>query len=277
MKTIVTPGLVIGLLCAVAHAQSGAPPSDTPTVEKSKPDTARRVSAVAVLGACVPSAEYDDQALKDVLREMADAARVNIVVRWNKLAVVGVEPSTPITLSVRNVRFGQLLQRVLQEAAGPEGDLAYQATEEMIVISSAQDINSKMIVRVYDVRDLYALEEVSPSLETGQQVSYVASQQPSVGAGAAAQAPVIETINTGAELRFGPGGDDDEDRGEPRQLPYKSIEQLIEVITTTIEPQSWAVNGGKGTIREFNGLLVIRNSAFVHQQLAGSVSDERRR
>jgi hypothetical protein len=284
MKTIMTPVLMIGLASAAAMAQSDRPPapkqreSSPPAArEATRPAQTKRISPVAVLGACVPGAEYDDVALRDVLKEMSDAAGVNIVVRWNKLAIVGVEPTTPITLSLKNVRFAQLLKRVLEEAAGAEGDLAYQAADDMILISSAQDINSKMIVRVYDVRDLYALDDVNPSIETGEDHAYVESQQPSVAPGAAAQAPVTNRIRVGASLRFGPGGNDDEDRGQPQPLPYKSIEQLIEVITTSIEPQTWAVNGGKGTIRAYNGMLVIRNSAYVHQQLAGAVSDKHKR
>ena len=45
--------------------------------------------------------------------------------------------------------------------------------------------------------------------------------------------------------------------------------ELIEAITGTIEPESWDVNGGPGTIRAFEGRLIVKNSPLVHQKLAG--------
>lgn len=47
--------------------------------------------------------------------------------------------------------------------------------------------------------------------------------------------------------------------------------QLIQLIQTTIEPDSWAVNGGPGTINYFSPLqvLVIRQTGEVHHQIGG--------
>ena len=47
-------------------------------------------------------------------------------------------------------------------------------------------------------------------------------------------------------------------------------QQLISLITTTIEPDSWAVNGGKGTIGYYavpQPVLVIRQTGEVHHQV----------
>lgn len=43
--------------------------------------------------------------------------------------------------------------------------------------------------------------------------------------------------------------------------------ELIDVITETVCPDEWRVNGGKATIKYFNGCLVVRAPAKVHQQL----------
>ena len=47
--------------------------------------------------------------------------------------------------------------------------------------------------------------------------------------------------------------------------------QLIDLIQNTIEPDSWQVNGGKGSIYYFDQLkvLVIRQTGEVHHQLGG--------
>lgn len=49
--------------------------------------------------------------------------------------------------------------------------------------------------------------------------------------------------------------------------------ELIELIQTTIEPDHWDVNGGKGSMRYFPNLkvLVVRASGEVHQQLGAAL------
>jgi hypothetical protein len=51
----------------------------------------------------------------------------------------------------------------------------------------------------------------------------------------------------------------------------RNVQQLIDLIESTIEPESWDVNGGPGTIRYYSPLhvLVIRNSQRVHEQIGG--------
>ena len=53
----------------------------------------------------------------------------------------------------------------------------------------------------------------------------------------------------------------------------QNAQELIELIQRTIEPQSWDVNGGEGSARYFQPLmvLVIRQTGEVHHQLGGSL------
>ncbi len=55
------------------------------------------------------------------------------------------------------------------------------------------------------------------------------------------------------------------------------VQELIDVIVTAVEPETWAVNGGAGAIREFNGFLIVRNTPYVHQQLAGPLRENEMR
>ena len=57
---------------------------------------------------------------------------------------------------------------------------------------------------------------------------------------------------------------------EPNEQERK-LRELMNLITTTLEPESWAVNGGSGTIIPFRDRLVVRNSPLVHQQLGGPI------
>jgi hypothetical protein len=57
-----------------------------------------------------------------------------------------------------------------------------------------------------------------------------------------------------------------------------SAQQLIDVITATIAPESWEATGGNGRIMFFRPLnvLVIRNSAEVHEQIGGTLQQLRK-
>jgi hypothetical protein len=49
-----------------------------------------------------------------------------------------------------------------------------------------------------------------------------------------------------------------------------AAQELIDLITSVIEPQVWDVNGGTGgTIAYSHGMLVVKAPEFVHRQLGG--------
>ena len=55
-------------------------------------------------------------------------------------------------------------------------------------------------------------------------------------------------------------------------------QQLIDLIQTTIAPDTWAINGGNGTLYFYAPLnvLVVRQTAEVHEQLDGTLGQMRR-
>lgn len=56
-------------------------------------------------------------------------------------------------------------------------------------------------------------------------------------------------------------------------IDIAAANELIDLIQSTISPESWDVNGGKGTIRYYSNLkvLVVRNTAEVHSQIGGTL------
>ncbi|RMF77886.1 MAG: hypothetical protein D6744_10790, partial [Planctomycetota bacterium] len=48
---------------------------------------------------------------------------------------------------------------------------------------------------------------------------------------------------------------------------HAASEKLLDLVTMVVEPDSWAVNGGWGSIELFSGSLVVRNTADVHAQV----------
>lgn len=42
---------------------------------------------------------------------------------------------------------------------------------------------------------------------------------------------------------------------------------LLQVIDSTVLPDTWSVVGGSGTAAEFNGLLIVKQSQTVHREI----------
>ena len=70
------------------------------------------------------------------------------------------------------------------------------------------------------------------------------------------------------------------DRGSRMAGPADTAQarRLIDLIQTTIAPETWDVNGGKGSIRYHSPLqvLVVRQTGEVHHQLGGVLGQLRR-
>jgi hypothetical protein len=47
----------------------------------------------------------------------------------------------------------------------------------------------------------------------------------------------------------------------------QKAEQLMEILTTAVDPQSWTEQGGPGTIGQYNGLIVVSQSARTHTKV----------
>ena len=282
--------LIVVLLALPAFAQ-------TPTTRHDRAGEAsglqihptEPVNAVRALRRVIRKVDYDEVGLGDVLDELASAMNINLVVRWRQLEAVGIDADEPVSLSVAHMRFGDVLLLVLEAAGVGPDELAYSATPDMIVISTLADITSKMVIRIYDVHDL-TIETVEPSIEVLTEFTYIATLLPVVDQNAVAVQPIIGRIPIGVSLgsdrdfSLDPnsplfqGNNNRDDDDEPRQPGEPgSIEELVAVIVATVEPQTWQVNGGRGTIIPFNGQLVVRNSIYVHQLIGGPIRLRSRR
>ena len=68
--------------------------------------------------------------------------------------------------------------------------------------------------------------------------------------------------------QFGGGGGGGGMGGmSPGQATCTREDQLMDILTTVVMPDSWDVVGGPGTIAEFDGLIVIRQNAHIHRQI----------
>lgn len=200
----------------------------------------------------IPEMNLADVPLEAVVDYLGEYLKLNIVVRWEALTPMGIRRDKPISLRLRNLRISQALWLLLNEAGGPDVRLAYRATSNLLLVSTAEDLGREQIVKVYDVADL-----ISPAPNFAGPTIDVTSAGGSAGNGV-----------------FSTGHGQAEAEAEGGQKLRPELERMIEVILNTVEPDSWHEGGGKGSIAGFQHYLVVRNTIAVHQLLGGWLTEE---
>jgi len=218
--------------------------------ESSAATTRPGASVAALLDTRLPEASFRDAPLEQVLEWFGAEGGLNVWVRWQMLEADGVQRDQPVTLQARNLRRSQVLWMILGEAGGPGTRLGYAATDDVLLISTREDLSAELVVRVYDVSDQAA--DV-PHFRNAPRVD---------------PARALENIG---QTTGGRGGVIEDRQAEPQAEGEDTLERLVDVITSTIEPDSWAVNGGAGTIATWRGKLIVRNSLYVHQLIGGTL------
>lgn len=240
-------------------------------------DVAQRVSTSEVLSTRVSEIDLRRMPLEDAFTRVAELGGANVIVRWRELQRIGIDPDEVVTFRGRNLTVGQMLWVLFNLVDTADARLGYLAEGDMILISSAEDFGQQMIIRTYDVNDLLArpVEDMAPYFAGGATDSL--GNSPSSGGGEV-QTISTQTAGLARNPHFrvstfqGYRPDGGSLAAVNREIWELRMHRLITIITATIEPDSWSVNGGVGSILPFDGRLIVRNSALVHQQLAGSLT-----
>lgn len=216
------------------------------------------LNTLRILNQRIPEVTFEEAPFDQVMEWVEQTMQINVQVRWQILEDAGVRRDKPISLRVRNVRFSQVLWMIMNEAGGPDLKLAYRASGNLLILSTVEDLGKEMITRVYDVSDLLVRVPrfVGPRLDLSQQT----------GAG--------QGGGGGGQTIFQDEGRDDGRGGRGEGEENVEIENLRQLIIQTVEPETWADNGGQGTIVAFRNQLIVRNSIFVHQRLGGYVEED---
>lgn len=210
------------------------------------------VGAVIPLSGTIAEAAFEDAPLERVLSWLSEHGRQNFVVRWDRLAAVGIEQSSPVSLQVRQVTVRHALWLVLAHVGSGDVRLAFRADGRVTTISTADDLGGEIVTRAYDITDLMmAIPRFRPA--------YTLSLADAGGAGFRER---------------GDGNDEDVTDEVPEGDPVvvfgrPGVREFARLVTETVEPDSWMQNGGVGTIGVYRNMLVVRNTLAVHQALGG--------
>jgi len=282
--TILLAGFV--LYPPVAEAQSGG---GSATGERTGRRTSRvyRSPVQEILNRRVDFVEWDEVPFETVIDWLRDQGPVNVVTVWRAIEVEGIDADTPVTLRMRGATVGQILKEVLDQLSLGEDGLRFRGQRNTIKISTRRDFNRKLYIRVYPVNDLvFQIPDFTgPSIEitggggggggAGGGGGFGGGGAGGIGGGGAGGFGGGAGGIGGGGGGFGggvgnpfsgSGGEEEEDEGKPLE---ERVEELVELIRATVEPDDWAENGGRNTIRAWKSNIIVRAPIEVHEIIGG--------
>lgn len=276
MKTLIGVVLV-AFLVAVARGQS--PPPAAPARPDAKAATQpaladKRNAGAAVtsqpsrdlreaLNTRVPEVHFDHAPFEQVIDWVQEYTGAIVYVRWAVLEDAGILRDTPITVKARDRKLSQILWVIMNEAAGSSRvTLAYQASEDVLLLSTHKDLGGPMVTRVYELPDSAVDVPKVPTLSEGGGFALGFKK---------VERTRVNRVGSAPQQSLG-GGDIGGPRGPSAEITAEDerLHEFMELILCTVEPDSWEINGGEGQIFPYKGRLVVRNSAYVHQLIDSS-------
>jgi len=194
--------------------------------------------------------EYPEVNFVDVIQDLRDQTGVNIHPKWNMLLLARVEQRTPVNVDLNNVTFEKGLEVVLEDVGGVGVPLGYVVSDGVITISTKDDLATRTLTLVYDIRDLIV------------RVPNFAGRDVDLSA--------VSGGNDGGGGFF--DGDTAEDNEDNVSTKSELINNIMYLIQQSIDPNSWMPIGtvgapGGGSISELGGQFVITQTAENHKAI----------
>ncbi len=180
-----------------------------------------------------------DQPLKDVIRLIQDMAKIPVLLEVKKLEEAAINTETPVSFDVKGISLKSGLRLMLRDLG-----LTYVVEDEVLQITTPEDAGSRLHIRVYDCRELLTMpgtKNVAPK---------------AAGTSEAVPNGVLGTV-AGAVGGLAPA---------PQRRPMMQ-DNLVQVVTSSVDPDSWDDIGGPGNAIEYKGMLVVLQTSDCHAKV----------
>jgi hypothetical protein len=205
-------------------------------------------STRAALRQVIDEVRFDATPASSAFEWLSRRAGLKLVIGWRNLEAAGYPADTPVSLRLRHVPASTVLRLLIADVFGADG-VRVQLTPNYVRILPLEQARAETVVRIYDIAGL--LHE-APNFE----------------------GPDFD-LNSVASDSGGGGGSIFDDEGDDDEITFTRVEraeQLADLIANSIEPDLWRRNGGiHGSIRYYDGRLIIRAPEYVHRQIGGGM------
>ena len=242
---------------AVLSAVVVAAPVVTPRVRADPPTQVQQNRANRgprhALDRPLPSVNFNASSLADVIDFLGDASNANFSVDWRALDAAHVEKDTPITLKMSSsVPLRKVLGLVLKQAAS-DAPLTFYVDDGVIQVTTQEAEDKDLISKTYEIQDL--LFEPTDYTGAPQLDLQSASQGQQGGNGGGG----------GQNSNLFTNGNSNQNQTATSQSDRAN--EIIKLITDTVKPELWQVNGGTATISYFRGMLIVNAPRSIHELL----------
>lgn len=141
--------LVVGVAVALTV---GGLPADPPAGATEKP-TPTPAEPANPLSKRLAKVEFSGVPLDEVLAYFREVTEVNIVVKWPALEQAGIKRDAPVNLALKDVTAEKILKMMLASLGGV-AHLDYVLDDNILTISTADDLARNTETMTYDVRDV---------------------------------------------------------------------------------------------------------------------------
>jgi len=203
----------------------------------------------------IPEIRRESVGLDEAINRLRELGHINIHVHWPLLEDASYERDHEVVLKADRLRLGRVLDLILEQVSGPDIPLAYTVRDNVVVISTREDLQRDTDVRVYDLRPLIAGQSV-PLLYRRVIDSCILDS--------AIDAGVIRVPHGYSHRGMSFGLVD----ALKEAYPPPQTWNLIDAIRQVVEPESWRETGGsRGTLHYVRGLAVIEQDALSHRKV----------
>lgn len=240
----------VGMAPAPALAQGVLTQGETRSVSTGVPqrDTLIRLSRRITIN-------LTDTRLEDVFRFVADYTGADIEPLWiDDRNPDGLDKDQIITLRADNISALAFIERVLEKTrSDPIAGLStWQLTDSgTLEIGPKSRLNARRRVEIYDINDLLI---VLPNYNDAPEIDLQQAIQSGQGGG-------------GGQSPF---QDEDEETDENRRTKDERAQDIVDLILALVEPEQWEEAGGTGgSIRYYQGHLIVNAADYMHRQING--------
>ncbi|MFN4918376.1 MAG: hypothetical protein ACK5MM_03060 [Planctomyces sp.] len=218
------------------------------------------------------SLHYKDTPLTEVVRQIALDHGINITMKTREIESEGLSVTQMVSIDVDGITLRSALNLLLDQAGG----LVYSIENETLMITNRLEQETKYLNVAYNVADLVVPVGIRNPANVGQYGNSVPGSEraPSASGNGFYQVNDDLAVSIGGNGRPSANGTG----SGSNTVSNADFSGLVNLITTTVEPGTWDVDGGQGTIgQEENTLsLVIRQTSAVHEQIADLLTQLRK-
>lgn len=180
------------------------------------------------------SVSFEDRHLYSVFDELSKTTGINFHVSWDALEAAAIERDAEVDLKLNDVPLTTVLDCLLQYLGGGETELSYHVKNDVVMVSTKEDLSRYTVIRIYDVSDMI----------------------------------VPGYLNTFVYYPESGGCFSPRKSSSWEYIQLQGAGMISRIVQELIDPESWRLSGGTvGTIDVHGDRLIICQTPEAHQQI----------